>query len=315
MALREDVFAAADALFLRRLTFDLSVHDVRPISGGRLRSVGAHFKEWKRDRRALAAQMPKAVREQIVELAERVFVCGVIVSNGRPPEAAPAESAPSVRTRAAPVRTEILDDTPDNSDAIDRSLTAMFGAQSVDEKRAVPKGPAPSVWRRAANPRLAQAAAQVLRNAGFPLRAADINAKLPKRLRVLPPRKTWRDIPAALEGSKLEAVDGKWWFAGEQRPQRPKKRYWKLSKSDLARTRRDSPIVFDGILEHLRSVGTPLAIGEMLRWARENLDVPEAGNYDYTWLRQLLRRTAEKEPHLVKQGSKYRWLARPPSKR
>ena len=305
MSRRDKVFSAADELFLRKLDFDLPIAEVRALSGGRIGTVGDFLNEWKRERRATAAAMPKRARDTVLDLAERIFICGVIVSE-RLFGAVPVTSSPDeVRTEAEPGRS---DNEPIRLNKNDEAayFCALLGSDSEPRRRRANLPNA--VWRDAAHPEFAKAVAAILRKTGHPLWATTINEKLPDGLRIEAPRRTDRDFPKRLKRSGLEIEAGRWWFVGEERPQRMRKVESARVESDLAATRAYAPILLADILTRLRTAEGPMRVRELMDWARENLDIPTTGKFDHAWLKQSLKRMSQKESRLIRAGGAYRWV-------
>jgi hypothetical protein len=340
MDLEAKVFAQAD-----RLALDLGgvqfvhVAAVRARANGRLGTVGDILKAWKEDRQGLAAGLPEAARLAAVELAERIFILGAIAALATaeaagkvdPGHGAAADEvvSPSVavaprrrlggRSTAGPGR-EAKVRRPTGSGltptAAGRSTPAVM---SASERSRVFDAEAPTrprvkrlserIWRLSERPDVAKAVTQILRKTGYPLGHVELNGRLPVAMRIKPPRKAYRDLPAALGGSRLIYEKRRWWFAGEERPLRPIPKY-KSVGTFLANTRKQSKRLIEGILAHLRQSGRTMSASEMLDYMRRELRLPKVGKFDNAWLGHALRRIAQNEPRLINAGGRFRWKQR-----
>ncbi len=282
MDLKDRVFAAADALALELGRIDLSVAAVRPRAEARPKSVGDLLKDWKRDRRATGAALPGPARQAVLELAELVFTLGVIAGREAGPALPPPPPPPP---------------TPVKS-----------GRKNIEGR------PAPRLfekyWQNAVRPDVAEAAARALQGKGYPLGHKGINDRLPKTLQIKPPRKIFRDIPAALEGSGL-MYDGRgWWFGDAERPVRPKRSSYQPVRTFRASKLKQARRLFEEILKHLRQSGQTLSVPQMLEYMHRELRPPKKGKLGAKWLGHALRERFKKEAHLVKAGPKWRWVRR-----
>jgi len=320
MELKEKVFAAADRLALRLGGVDqVTLRLVRQESGAKNSRVAGHLREWRDARVNLGADALPGLLSAADELVQRIFVLGAIVGIGHAGKAAPdhiTDVSTAVRISGGEA------DQPGGAEqgflafAREPRKKNSAGAAEREQSAEVPTERGQRVkkvdWQLAANPKFAEKACKALRQIGYPLLSLALQdaAKMSLGKR----DKAYREVRAALAGSNLIRKDGKWWFADEERPAKPK-RLWKPRRTHLAQRRKQSERLRDGIFAQMRDTGKIYSVRELLDFMNESLDPPKSGEFGFDWLSQILKRAAHSHPNIVKQGPRYRWMARPGARR
>jgi hypothetical protein len=291
MDLEDRIWAAADALALKKGHLnDVHVADVARAAEVRIQIAGAAIKKWRIDRSSWRFSLPPQARKSYAAAAEQIFILGILRGLHL-----------AGRKDVGPGRSETA-----QADRPSREPRPAASADKI-ENRCLTK----AVWRTAANPHYAKAAALALRRIGHPLGHEQLNAAVPGSLQFKPPRHPWRDVPDALRGARLSFEHKRWWFTGEERPPLPGKKKQLPARTNYANSRKIGRELFDAALDHLRAEKRAMAVSELREMLIKQFGPFRRGSFTHDWLRLALYRRAETDPQLARVGPKFRWKKRP----
>ncbi|MEH2539229.1 MULTISPECIES: hypothetical protein [unclassified Bradyrhizobium] len=163
-----------------------------------------------------------------------------------------------------------------------------------------------SDWEKAANPLVAEKAAHLLRQTGYPLGPKEICDELGKSMSWRPKR-PYRDLPPLLEGSRIVRAEtgqaGLYWFAGEDPPPRPTQPDYMARDTLEALVVQLGKLVYRKAKQILERAPGPMDVAEIEGALGEDILL-----FKKNWLNQRLKRdAADPEEPVVKAPEGYGW--------